>query len=182
MHDNAQCRYFALKVLKWHLGFDFVDYDWNSSSVGSVAQSCLSLCDPMLPCPSQTLGAFSNSCPLSQWYHPTISSSVIPFSCFQSCPASGSFPRSQFFTSGGQIIGVSALVLPMNVQEWFPSNWTGWISLQFKGLTRVFSNTTVQKHQVFGTQLSLVQPSSGPARLLTLFKTLHLLYLAFPEG
>ena len=179
MHDNAQYRYFALKVLKWHLGFDFVDSDWNSCSVGSVAQSYLTLCDSVLPCPSQTPGACSNSCPLSRWCHPIISSSVVPFSCLQSCPASGSFPRSQFFTSGGQSIGVSASVLPMNIQDWFPSRW---ISLQFKGLSRVFSNTTVQKHQFFGTQISLVPLSNGPTLLLTLFKTLHLLYLAFPEG
>ena len=92
-----------------------------------------------LRCPSPTPGACSNSCPLSQWCHPTISSSVIPFSsCLQSCPASGSFPMSQFFTSGGQSIGVSASVLPMNIHNWFPLRWTGWISLQSKGLSRVF--------------------------------------------
>ena len=111
-----------------------------------------------LPCPSSTPGACSNSCPLSRWSHPTISSSVIPFSsCLQSFPASGSFPMSQFFTSHGQSIGVLALesVLPMNIQDWFPLGWTGWISLQSKGLSRVFSNTTVQKHQFFGAQLSL---------------------------
>ena len=93
----------------------------------------------------------------SQWCHPTISSSVIPFSsCFQSFPASGSFPMSQFFTSGGQSIGVSASpsVLPMNIQDWFPLGWTGWISLQSKGLSRVFFNITVQKHQFFSAQLS----------------------------
>ena len=109
-----------------------------------------------LPCPSPNPGACSNSCPLSQWCHLTISSSAIPFSsCLQSFPASGSFPRSQFFTSGGQSIGVSASALPINIQDWFPSGWTGWISLQSKGLSRVFSNTTVQKHQFFGAQLSL---------------------------
>ena len=94
------------------------------------------------PCPSPTLGVYSNSCPLNQWCHPTISSSVIPFSlCLQSFPASGSFPISQFFASGGQSIGVSAStsVLPMNIQDWFPLRWTGWISLQSKGLSRVFS-------------------------------------------
>ena len=110
-----------------------------------------------LPCPSPTPGACSNSCPSSWWCHPTISSSVIPFSsCLQSFPASGSFPMSQLLTSGGQSIGVSAStsVLPMNIQHWFPLGWTGWISLQFKGLSRVFSNTTVQKHQFFGAQLS----------------------------
>ena len=110
-----------------------------------------------LPCPSPTPGAYSNSCPLSQWCHPTISSSVIPFSHLQSFPASGSFPMSQLFASGGQSIGVStsASVLPMNIQDWFPLGWTGWISLQSKGLSRVFSNTTVQKHQLFSAQLSL---------------------------
>ena len=109
------------------------------------------------PCPSPTPGVYSNSCPLSQWCHPTISSSVVPFSsCLQFFPASGSFQISQFFTSGGQSIGVSASasVLPMNIQDWFSSGWTGWISLQSKGLSRVFSNTTVQKHQFFGAQLS----------------------------
>ena len=99
-----------------------------------------------------------NPCPSSQWCHPTISSSVVPFSSLlQSFPASGSFQMSQFFTSGGQSIGVSASasVLPMNIQDWFPLEWTGWISLQSKGLSRVLFNTTVQKHQFFGTQLSL---------------------------
>ena len=102
-----------------------------------------------LPCPSPTAGVYSNSCPLSQWYHPTISSSVIAFSsCLQSLPASGSFQMSQLFASGGQSIGVSAStsVLPVNIQDWFPLGWTDWISLQSKGLSRVFSNTTVQKH------------------------------------
>jgi len=109
------------------------------------------------PYPSPTPGSYSNSCPLSQSCHPTISSSVIPFSsCLQSFPARGSFPTSQFFAAGGQSIGVSAWasVLPMNTQDWFPLGWTGWISLQSKGLLRVFSNTTVQKHQFFGTQPS----------------------------
>ena len=111
-----------------------------------------------LPCPSPTPGACSNSYQLSQWCHPTISSSVIPFSSsLQSFPASGSFPISQSSASGGQSIGVSTLasVLPMNIQDWFPLGWTGWISLQSKGLSRVFSNTTIQQHQFFGTQLSL---------------------------
>ena len=110
-----------------------------------------------LPCPSPTPAACSNSCPSSRWCHPTISSFVIPFSSYlQSVPASGSFPMSQLFASGGQSIGASASasVLPMNIQDWFPLEWTGWISLQPKGLSRVFSNTTVQKHQFFSTQLS----------------------------
>ena len=99
-----------------------------------------------------------NSCPLSRWCHPTISSSDVPFSsCLQSFPASGSFPKSQFFASSGQSIGVSALasVLSMNIQDLFPLGWTGWISLQSKGLSRVFSKTIVQKHRFFGAQLSL---------------------------
>ena len=102
------------------------------------------------PCPSTTPGVHSNLCPLSWWCHPAISSSVITFSsCPQSLPASGSFPMSQLFAWGGQSIGVSALssVLPKNTQDWSPSEWTGWISLQSRGLSRVFSNTTVQKHQ-----------------------------------
>ena len=109
------------------------------------------------PYPSSTPIVYPISCPLSQWCHPTISSSVIPFSsCIQSFPASGSFKMSQIFASGGQSIGVSAAtsVLPMNIQEWFPLGWTGWMSLQSKGLSRVFSNTTVEKHQFFGAQLS----------------------------
>ena len=109
-----------------------------------------------LSCPSPTPRACSNSSPLSQWYHSTISFSNALFSCLQSFPASGSFPMSWLFASGGQSIGASASasVLPMNIQGWFPLGWTGWISLQFKGLSRVFSNTTVQKHQFFGAQLS----------------------------
>ena len=105
-----------------------------------------------LPCPLPTPRAYSNSSPLSRWCHPTISFSVLPFSsCLQSFPASGSFPISQFFASGGQSTGVSDLasVLPMNIQDWFPLGWTGWMSLQSKGLSRVFSITTVQKHQFF---------------------------------
>ena len=109
------------------------------------------------PCPSPTAGVYSNSCPSSRWCHPAISSSVIPFSsCPQSLPASGFFPVSQLFTSGGHSIGVSASasLLPMNTQDWSPLGWTVWISLQSKGILRVFSNTTVQKHQFFGLQLS----------------------------
>ena len=109
------------------------------------------------PCPSPSPGVHSNSGPSSRWCHPAISSSVIPFSsCPQSLPALESFPMSQLFASGGQSTGVSALAsfLPKNNQGWSPSQWTGWISLQSKGLSRVFSNTTVQKHQFFGAQLS----------------------------
>ena len=109
-------------------------------------------------CPSPTPRAYSNSCPSCWRCHPTISSSVIPFSsCPQSFPASGSFLMSQFFTSGNQIIGVStsASLLSVNIQGLFPLRWTAWISLQSKGLSRVFSNTAVQKHQFFSAQLSL---------------------------
>ena len=111
-----------------------------------------------LSCPSLSSGACSNSCPWSQWCHPTISPSVILFFfCLQSFPASRSFPMSQFFASGGQSIGVpaSASVFPMNIQNWFPLGWTGWISLLSKGLSRFFSNTTVQKLQFFSAPLSL---------------------------
>ena len=110
-----------------------------------------------LPCPVPAPQVYSNSCPSSQWCHPTISSSVIPFSCLQSFPAPGSFPVSQFFASGGHHIGVSASasVLPMNIQDRFPLGLTGLISLLSKGLSRVFSNTKIQKHKFFSTQPSL---------------------------
>ena len=133
----------------------------------SVQFSCLVVSDSLRPrepqhprplCSSLTPRVHTNSCPSSRWCHPTISASVIPFSsCPQSFPASGSFPMNQLFASGGQSIGVStsASALPKNTQDWSPSEWTGWISLQSKGLSRVFSNTTVQKHQFFSAQLSL---------------------------
>ena len=128
----------------------------------SVAQSCLTLCDAMNqharpPCVSPTPGVHSDSRPSSQWCHPAILSSVVPFSsCPQSLSASESFPKSQLFTWGDQSIGVSVLTsfLPKKSQGWSPSEWTGWISLQSKELSRVFSNTTVQKHQFFGAQPS----------------------------
>ena len=129
-----------------------------SHSVGSNSLRPHGLQHTRPPCPSPTPGAYSNSYPLSRWFHPTISSSVIPFSSFlQPFPALGSFQMSQLFASGGQNIGVSAStsVLPMNIQDWFPSGLTGWISLQSKGLSRVFFNNTVQKHQLFSAQLSL---------------------------
>ena len=139
----------------------------NTLNIRSVQFSCSVLSDSLQPhglqnarppCPSPTPGVYSNSCPLSWWCHPTISSSVAPFSShLQSFPASRYFPISQFFASGGQSIGVSASasVLLMNIQDWFPLQWTGWISLQSKGLSRVSSDTTAQKHQIFGPQLSL---------------------------
>ena len=156
------CSYFRILVLILE-GQSFINLSIISSVQfsGSVVSDSLwphGLQHARLPCPSPTPRVYSNSCPLSQWCHPTISSSVTPFSsCLQSFPASGSFQMSQLFTSGGQSIGVSAStsVLSMNIQDWFPLGWTGWISLQSKGLSRVFSNTTVQKHQFFGTQLSL---------------------------
>ena len=135
------------------------------ASMGSVQFSCSVVSDSLRPhetqhvrppCPSPTPGVYSNSCLLSRWCHPTISSSVVPFpSCLQSCPASGSFQMCQFFTSGGQSIGVStsASDLPMNIQDGFLLRWTGWISLQSTGHSTVFSNTRVQKHQFFTSQL-----------------------------
>ena len=127
----------------------------------SVVSDSLQLHGPQhsrLPCPSPTPGACSNSCPSSRWCHPTISSSVVPFSCLQSSPASGSFPMSQFFVSGSQSIRASVLasVLPMNTQDWFPLGLTGLISSQSNVLSSVFFNTTVKKYQFFGAQL-LVQ-------------------------
>ena len=135
---------------------------WSLLSPQSVSQfSCSVVSDSLWPHELQHArrpGVYPNPCPLSRWCHPTISSSVFPFSsCPQSFPASGSFQMSQLSTSGGQSIAVSAStsVLSMNTQDWSPLGWTGWISFQSKGLSRVFSNTTVKKHQFFGTQLSL---------------------------
>ena len=141
----------------WNICFSSVQF---SHSVVTQSDSLWphGLQHARLPCPSPTPRAGSNLHPSSWWCHSTMSSSVIPFSsCLHSFPASGSFPMSHFFTSGGQSIGVSASasVLLMNIQDWFPLGWTGWFSLQSKGLSRVFSNTTLQKHQFFGTQLSL---------------------------
>ena len=143
----------------------FLNKDWavpdkvimfSSVQFSSVSQLCPTFCDPMdcstarPPCPSPTPRVYSNSCPSSRWCHPTISSSVVLFSsCLQSFPASGSFPWSQFFISGGQSVGASVSVVPMNIQDWSPLGWTGWISLQTKGLSRVFSNTTVLQCSVF---------------------------------
>ena len=127
-----------------------------SHSVVSDSLQPHGLQHPRLLCPSPTPRAYTNSCPSSRWCHPTISSSVIPFSStLQSFPTSGSSQMSQLFASGGQSIGFSAstTVLPMNIQDWFPLGLTGWISLQSKRLSRVFSSTTVQKHQFFGAQL-----------------------------
>ena len=137
----------------------------------SVQFSCSVVSDPLQPhepqhlkpsCPSTTPGVYPNSCPLSRWCHPTISSTVVPFSsCPQSFPASGSFLMSQLFLSGGQSTGVSAATsfLPMNTQDWDPLGWTGWICLQSKGLSRVISSTTIQKHQFLGAQTFLLSKS-----------------------
>ena len=141
----------------------------------SVQFSCLVISDSLgphepqhsrPPCPSPTPGVHTNPCPLCRWFHPTISSSVIPFSsCPQSFPASGSLQMSQLSASGGQsiLVSASASVLPMNTQHWSPLGWTAWISLQCKGLSRVFSNTRVQKDQLFSGQPSLL-PGSSPSR------------------
>ena len=148
MLDNLWAWFSQLRSFRTELNF--------SVQFSSVIQLCLTLCDPMHtrpPCLSPTPRVYPNPCPLSQWWHPTISSSVVPFSSLpQSFPASGSFPMSQFFASGDQSIGVSVStsVLPMNTNDWSPLGWTGWISLQSKGLSGVFSNTTVEKHQFFG--------------------------------
>ena len=134
--------------------------DVREPQCSSVTQSCPTVYEPQHarpPCPSPTPGVHPNPCPLSWWCHPAISSTVVLFSsCLQSFPASGSFQMSQLFASGSQSTGVSTSisVLPMNTQDYSPSGWTGWISLLSKGLSRVFANTTVQKHQFFCAQLS----------------------------
>ena len=151
-------KHFDILLIRWH---DFPGNQSGNQFSHSVMSDSLwprGLQHARLPCPSPTPRSYSNSCPLSQGCHPAISSSVVPFSShLQSFPAPGSFQISQFFTSSGQSIGISASasVLPVNIQDWFPLGWTGWISLQSKGHSRVFSNTTVQKHQFFRAQLSL---------------------------
>jgi len=148
---KAHCKFFSFLIL-------FSQVSQYSCSVVSDSLPPHGLQHARPSCPSPTPGVYSDSCLLNQWCHPTISSSVIPFSsCLQSFPASGSFPMSEFFALSDQSIGVSASasVLPMNIQDWFPLGWTGWISLLSKGLSRGFSNTTVQKHQFFSAQLSL---------------------------
>ena len=146
----------AMILVFWMLSFQFSSVQFSRSVVSdSLPPHELEHARP--PCPSPTPGVHPNSCPSSRWCHPAISSYVIPFSsCPQSLPASESFPVSQLFSWGGQSIGVSASAsfLPKNTQDWSPSEWTGWISLQSKGLSRVFSNTTVQKHQFLCAQLS----------------------------
>jgi len=162
---HTSCSWMNLEEHKWPFCSLFLCGSWREvefpvQSSRSVVSNSLRSHGPRHsrpPCPTPTPGVYSNTCPLSWWYHPTISSSVVPFSsCLQSFPASGSFQISQFFASGGQGIGVSASasVLPMNTQDWFPLGQTGWISLQSKGFSRGFSNTTVQKHQFFSAQLA----------------------------
>ena len=147
--DNLLCFFFSF--------YTSISFQFNHSVVSNSLRPH-GLQHATFPHSSPASGSYSNLCPSNQWSHQTISWSIIPFSyCLQSFPASGSFPMSQFFTSGGQIIGVSASasVLPMNIQNLVPLGWTGWIFFQSKGLSRVFSRTTVQKHQFFGAQLSL---------------------------
>ena len=155
-----------VQLLENHLSICLLTYFWYlacssvqfSRSVMSDSLQPHELQHIRPPCPLPTPGVHPNSCPSSRWYRQAVSSSVVPFSsCPQSLPASESFPMSQLFAWGGQSIGVSSLtsVLPINTQDWSSLGWTGWISLQSKGLSRVFSNTTVQKHQFFCTQLSL---------------------------
>ena len=156
-HIHIVCLFFFFFTLLYHSSVQF------SRSVVSDSLRPHELQHARPPCPSPTPGVHSNSRPSSQWCHPAISSSVIPFSsCPQSPPASGSFPMSQLFTWGGQSIGVSASasVLPMNTQDQSPLEWTGWISLQSKGLSRVFSNTTFQKHQFFGAPRQHIKKQS----------------------
>ena len=147
--------------LHFHIPSNSVAAEHSVEFICSVVSNSLrphGLQHARLSCPSPTPGPYSNSCPLIKWCHSIISSSVFTFSShLQPFPASGSFPMSQYFSSGGQSIGISAAasVLPANIQDWFPLGLTGSISLQLKGLSRVFSNTTVQKHQFFGAQLSL---------------------------
>ena len=160
------------KGLKYNKPFSLVQFSWWVVS-DSLWPHEMQHARP--PCPSSTPRVYPNSCPLSQWCHPTISSSAVPFSsCSQSFSASRSFQMSHLFSSGGQSIGVSAStsVLPMNTQDGSPLGWTAWVSLQSKGLSRLFSNTTVQKHQFFNTQLSLW--SNSPHPYMTTGKTIAL--------
>ena len=168
MHSRMHAIGISIHASHWILAFSFggLYIKRIAEPCGSVQFSHSVMYDTLqphelqharLPCPSSIPGVYPNSCPISQWCHPTIKSSVVPFYCLQPFPASGSFQMSWLFTSGGQSIGVSASasVFPMNIQDIFPLGLTGLISLQSNRLSRVFSNTTVQKHQFFGAQLSL---------------------------
>ena len=190
----------SLIISQYLLSVSYILCIRKNKTKNSVAQSCLihsnsmNCSSPGFPVQHQ-LPELAQTCQSSWWYHPTISSSIVPFSsCLQSSPAIGSFPRSQFFASGGQSIGVSAStsVLPMNIQDWFLLKFTGWISLQSKGLSKVLSNIKVQKHQFFSTQLSLVQLSHTYISLIRrtfvskvmplLFNMLSRLGIAFLQG
>ena len=166
--SKGHSRVFSSNTIQNHLFYRAQPSFWSSFHIHTSVKFSRSVVSKRLrshglqytrpPYPATTPGAYSNSCPSCQWCLPTVSSSVIPFSsCLQSFPVSGSFPISQFFPSGGQSTGVSASasVFPKNIQDYFPLGLTGWIFLQSKGLSRVFSNTTDQKYQFFGTQLSL---------------------------
>ena len=158
-NHSHPCQYLLMCLYYSYLQFSSVQF---SHSVMSDSLRPHELQHTRPPCPSPTLRVHPNPCPSSRWCHPAISSSVVPFSsCPQSFPPLGSFPMSQLFAWSGQSIGVSASisVLPMNTQDWSPLGWTGWIFLQSKGFSRIFSNTTVQKHQFFGTQLSSLSNS-----------------------
>ena len=183
MKIHFSCSFISLQSLR----FDFFQsFSWGPAFTFIQFSSVTLVSDSMWPhepqharlhCPSPTPRVHPNPFPLSQWCHPTISFSGIPFSsCPQSFPALGCFPACQFFASGGQSIGVSASVLPMNIQDWFPLGWNGWISLQSKGPSRVFSSTTVQKHQFFGTQLSFGLTSIHPTLNIHPFQTGCLLF------
>ena len=175
--------YFLILIRQINLNSRFIQHSCFSSIQSLSHVQLFATPEPQPtrpPCPSPTPGIHPNPCPLSQWCHPTISSSVIPFfSCPQSFPESGSFQMSQLFASGGQSIGVSASpsVLPANTQDWSPLGWTGWISLQSKWLSRVFSNTTVEKHQFFGAQLSL--QSNSHIHTWPLERNWNLTYIAW---
>ena len=153
--NSPKDKTFYIKLVSWQKMFQFSSV-LSLSHIRLIATHGMQHARP--PCPSPASGVHSNSCPLSQWCHPTISSSVVPFSSrLQYFPASGSFQMGQLFASSGQSIGVSASTsfLPMNTQDWFPLGWTGWISLLPKGLSSVLFNSTVQKHQYFSAQISL---------------------------
>ena len=162
LHCRQNLYHWAIRLMDCSLRVIYFipeNIQFNSVSVMSNSLWPHGLQHARHPCPSPTPRVYTNSCPLSQWRPPTISSSVVPFfSCHQSFPVSGSFQMNQFFASGGQSIGVStsASVLPMSIQGWFPLGWTSCMYLQSKGLSRVFSNTTVQKHQFFGAQLTSI--------------------------
>ena len=174
--------FLSLRVFEKLNSLYMPDYPLYPPGCCSVAKLCLTPCNPnglqhtRLPCPLPSPRACSNSCPSSRWCHPTISSSVISFSsCLQSFPASGSFPVSWLFTSGGQSIGASASLLPMNTQDWFPLGWTGWISLQSMGLLRVFQHHSLKASILRCSDFFIVQLSHP---YVTTGKTIAFDYMA----